>query len=50
MIANLAAAIFAVILAATGVWLVSALNHMRQTQDCIAMGMRNCTDGSEPHS
>ena len=50
MMANLAAAVFAVILAGLGVWLVTTLNHMRQTQDCIMMGLRNCGDSSFPHS
>jgi len=50
MMANLAAAVFAVILAGLGVWLVTTLNHMRQTQDCIMMGLRNCGDGSSPNS
>lgn len=42
MWANLAATVFAVVLIAVGVWLVTSLNHMRQTQDCIMMGLRNC--------
>jgi hypothetical protein len=50
MMANLAAAAFAVVLAGFGVWLVTTLNHMRQTQDCIMMGIRNCGDSSGPHS
>ncbi len=50
-IANLAAAVFAVFLTAVGVWLASSLNHMRQVQDCVAMGMRDCAgiSGSTPH-
>lgn len=42
-IANLAAALFAVFLAAVGVWLATSLNHMRQVQDCAAMGLRDCS-------
>lgn len=51
-IANLAAALFAVFLTAVGVWLASSLNHMRQVQDCAAMGIRDCSDisGNSPHS
>ena len=51
-IANLAAAVFAVFLTAVGVWLASSLNHMRQVQDCVAMGMRDCSNisGGAPHS
>ncbi|RTL51256.1 MAG: hypothetical protein EKK40_10460 [Bradyrhizobiaceae bacterium] len=51
-IANLAAALFAVFLTAVGVWLATSLNHMRQVQDCVAMGMRDCSNvsGSAPHS
>ncbi len=41
--ANVAAAIFAVILTAACVWLATTLNHMRQVQDCVAMGMRDCS-------
>lgn len=52
LIANLAAAAFAVILAAVGVWLANSLNHMRQLQDCAAMGLRDCSrvTGDTPHS
>lgn len=42
MWANLAATALAVVLIVVGVWLVTSLNHMRQTQDCIMMGLRNC--------
>ncbi len=50
-IANLAAALFAVFLTAVGVWLASSLNHMRQVQDCVAMGLRDCSgiSGNTPH-
>jgi hypothetical protein len=52
LIANLAAAAFAVILTAVGVWLANSLTHMRQTQDCMAMGLRDCSriSGDAPHS
>jgi len=51
MWANLAATVLAVVLIAVGVWLVTSLNHMRQTQDCIMMGLRNCGDiDTTPHS
>lgn len=50
-IANLAAALFAVFLTAVGVWLATSLNHMRQVQDCAAMGLRDCSGmtGDTPH-
>ncbi len=51
MWANLAATALAVVLIAVGVWLVTSLNHMRQTQDCIMMGLRNCGEiAAAPHS
>ncbi|MBN8968869.1 MAG: hypothetical protein J0G95_10450 [Rhizobiales bacterium] len=52
IIANLAAAAFAIILAAIGVWLATSLTHMRQTQDCAMMGLRDCSrlTGSSPNS
>jgi hypothetical protein len=52
LIANLAAAAFAVILTAVGVWLANSLTHMRQAQDCMAMGLRDCSriTGDAPHS
>lgn len=51
MWANLAATALAVVLIAVGVWLVTSLNHMRQTQDCIMMGLRNCGEiDTTPHS
>lgn len=51
-IVNLAAALFAVFLTAIGVWLATSLNHMREVQDCVAMGMRDCSQvsGEAPHS
>lgn len=39
---NLAAAAIAVLLAGCGVWLANSLHQMRQTQDCVMMGLRNC--------
>ena len=51
MWANLAATALAVVLIVVGVWLVTSLNHMRQTQDCIMMGLRNCGEiNIAPHS
>ena len=52
LIANLAATAFAVILTAIGVWLATSLTHMRQTQDCMMMGLRDCSriSGSAPNS
>lgn len=52
LIANLAASAFAVILTAIGVWLATSLTHMRQTQDCMMMGLRDCSriSGSAPNS
>jgi hypothetical protein len=51
MWANLAATVLAVVLIAAGVWLFNSLNHMRQTQDCIMMGLRNCGEiAAAPHS
>jgi len=41
MWANLAATALAAVLIVVGVWLVTSLSHMRQTQDCIMMGLRN---------
>jgi len=48
--ANLAAALFAIVLAGVGVWLVTTLNHMQQTQDCVMMGLRDCGTPSAPNS
>ena len=51
MWANLAATALAVVLIVVGVWLVTSLNHMWQTQDCIMMGLRNCGEiDTTPHS
>ena len=51
MWANLAATALAAVLIVVGVWLVTSLNHMRQTQDCIMMGLRNCGEiDTAPHS
>jgi len=51
MWSNLAATALAFVLIVVGVWLVTSLNHMRQTQDCIMMGLRNCGEiDTTPHS
>ncbi|WP_458756405.1 hypothetical protein ACSVBT_11740 [Afipia sp. TerB] len=42
MLANLAAAAFAVVLTLIGIWLAMRLADLRETQDCVLMGRRDC--------
>jgi hypothetical protein len=42
MLTNLAAAAFAVVLALIGIWLAMRLADLRETQDCVLMGRRDC--------
>ncbi|MBI3700885.1 MAG: hypothetical protein HY242_10645 [Afipia sp.] len=42
MIANLAAIAFTVLLTAAGIWLAVKLADLRNTQDCVLMGRRDC--------
>jgi hypothetical protein len=42
MIANAAAAIFAITLTAIGIWLAFTISDLRKTQDCVLVGRSNC--------
>lgn len=42
MIANTAAIAFTAALTGTGIWLAVTLANLRNTQDCILMGRRDC--------
>lgn len=42
MITNLAAIIFTAVLTGTGIWLAMKLADLRNTQDCVLMGRRDC--------
>ena len=42
MLANAAAFVFTVVLIATGIWLALSIAEMRNTQDCVLMGRRDC--------
>jgi hypothetical protein len=42
MLANTAAFAFTVALIATGIWLAMSIAEMRNTQDCVLMGRRDC--------
>jgi hypothetical protein len=42
MLTNLAAAAFALVLALIGIWLAMRLADLRETQDCVLMGGRDC--------
>jgi hypothetical protein len=42
MLVNVAALVFTIALAAAGVWLAVKLSDLRQAQDCLASGRRNC--------
>lgn len=42
MLANLAAFAFTVALTAIGIWLAMSIAELRNTQDCVLMGRRDC--------
>lgn len=42
MLTNLAAFVFTVGLTAAGIWLAVSIAELRQTQDCVLAGHRNC--------
>lgn len=50
MIANAAAAIFAVALTAIGIWLAVTISDLRKTQDCVLYGRTNCGSIPQPHT
>jgi hypothetical protein len=52
MLANTAAFAFTVALTAIGIWLAMSLAEMRNTQDCVLMGRRDCariSSQASPH-
>lgn len=42
MLTNLAAFVFTAVLTAAGIWLATSIAELRQTQDCVLAGHRNC--------
>ncbi len=42
MIANIAAIVFTAALTGIGIWLAMTLADLRNTQDCVLMGRRDC--------
>jgi hypothetical protein len=48
MLANLAAIAFTVALTAIGIWLAMSIADLRNTQDCVLMGRRDCAHISVP--
>jgi hypothetical protein len=42
MLANTAAFAFTVALIAIGIWLAMSIADLRNTQDCVLMGRRDC--------
>jgi hypothetical protein len=49
MLANIAAFAFTVALTAIGIWLAMSIADLRDTQDCVLMGRRDCARISTPH-
>lgn len=49
MLANVAAFAFTVALTAIGIWLAMSIADLRKTQDCVAMGRRDCVRISTTH-
>jgi hypothetical protein len=49
MLANIAAFAFTVALTAIGIWLAMSIADLRNTQDCVLMGRRDCARISTPH-
>jgi hypothetical protein len=50
MLANTAAFVLTVALIAIGIWLAMSIAEMRNTQDCVLMGRRDCARISSPPS
>ncbi|WP_375411129.1 hypothetical protein [uncultured Bradyrhizobium sp.] len=50
MLANLAAFAFTVALTAIGIWLAMSIADLRNTQDCVLMGRRDCAHISTPRT
>jgi hypothetical protein len=50
MVANLAALAFTVALTAVGIWLAMSIADLRNTQDCVLMGRRDCAHISAPRT
>jgi hypothetical protein len=48
MIANAAAFALTVVLIAIGIWLAMSIAEMRNTQDCVLMGRRDCARIASP--
>ncbi len=42
MLLNLAALVFVVFLAACGVWIANTMAQLRNNEDCVLSGRRNC--------
>jgi hypothetical protein len=49
MLANVAAFAFTVALTAVAIWLAMSIADLRNTQDCVLMGRRDCAHISTPH-
>jgi hypothetical protein len=49
MLANVAAVAFTVALTAIGIWLAVSIADLRNTQDCVLMGRRDCARISATH-
>jgi hypothetical protein len=50
MIANAAAVVVTLLLLGAGIWLASHLAHMRDLQDCVLSGRRDCAQLVNPRS
>jgi hypothetical protein len=49
MMANAAASAFTVVLIAIGIWLTMSIAELRNLQDCVLMGRRDCGRITTPH-
>ncbi len=50
MLANAVAIAFTAVLTAVGIWLAVKIGDLRNTQDCVLMGRRDCGHISAPRS
>ena len=48
MLANVAAFAFTIALIAVGIWLAKSIADLRNTQDCVLMGRRDCAHIATP--
>jgi hypothetical protein len=50
IVANIAVLVFMMVLTGVGIWLAVSITHLRDIQDCILTGRRDCAGISAPQT